>query len=51
MNEMRLSEYEHYRCNEAIFSTSREDIPDICKKYRFSISVNVHGGAYGKLQI
>lgn len=46
MSELRRAEYERYRCNEAYLTPLHGDVPDICKKYHFSISVNVHGGAY-----
>nr|XP_024218763.1 laminin subunit beta-1 isoform X2 [Halyomorpha halys] len=46
-NERRRKEYDDFRCNEAFFTQLHgNNISDICKKYHFSISVNIHGGAY-----
>ncbi|KAJ9579192.1 hypothetical protein L9F63_024702, partial [Diploptera punctata] len=48
-NEIRRQEYERYRCGQASYSAQKGAIPDICKKYHYSIGFYVHGGAYSKL--
>lgn len=45
-NEIRRQEYERYRCGQAFFSVVKGNIPDVCKKYYYSIGFYVHGGAF-----
>jgi hypothetical protein len=47
-NEIRRQEYERYHCGQAFFSVVKGNIPDVCKKYHYSIGFYVHGGAFCK---
>jgi coxsackievirus/adenovirus receptor len=47
-NEIRRQEYERYRCGQAFYSVVKGNIPDLCKKYHYSIGFYVHGGAFCK---
>lgn len=45
--ENRKDEYLHYRCGSVFFTVSQgRDIPDICKKYHYSIGYYAYGGAF-----
>lgn len=45
-NENRRQEYEHYRCGTAFYTVVKGHVPDVCKKYHYSIGFYVHGGAF-----
>ncbi|XP_012252560.2 laminin subunit beta-1-like [Athalia rosae] len=46
--EVRLREYEAYRCGEVFYDLygKPQDVPDICKKYHYSIGTYVFEGAH-----
>uniref|UniRef100_A0A1B6DHB4 Laminin subunit beta-2 n=1 Tax=Clastoptera arizonana TaxID=38151 RepID=A0A1B6DHB4_9HEMI len=45
-NENRRREYEHYNCGSAFYTVVKGYTEDVCKKYHYSISYYVHGGAF-----
>ncbi|XP_075218526.1 laminin subunit beta-1-like [Lycorma delicatula] len=45
-NINRLKEYEHYRCRDQFLNVVKGEIPDVCKKYDYSIGFYVFGGAF-----
>lgn len=47
-NEQRLEEYKHYRCKEAYYTVLRDNIPDVCEKYHYSIGFYYLNGAFCK---
>ncbi|XP_074646812.1 laminin subunit beta-1-like [Tubulanus polymorphus] len=40
--ERNKIEFERYRCRELLMSVLRHDLPEICKKFFFSISASIH---------
>ncbi|EEC18262.1 laminin beta 1 chain, putative [Ixodes scapularis] len=47
-NEYRRDEFERFRCGQAFYTVRRgsSSVPDICKKYLYSIGFYVYGGAH-----
>jgi laminin, beta 1 len=50
VNEMKKEEYERYRCHQMFQNVVKENIPEICKQFYYSIGYFVHDGAYGQLK-
>ena len=36
-NEYRRQEFERYRCGQAYYTVTKPPVPDICKKYLYSV--------------
>jgi len=47
---MKKEEYERYRCHQMFQNVVKENIPEICKQFYYSIGYFVHDGAYGQLK-
>lgn len=46
--DSRKEEFDRYNCGQLYHAASRENIPEICKKYYNSIGFYVYNGAFGK---
>ena len=48
VNERDKIEFERYRCRDYVMAPSKENIPEVCKKYYVSIAASIHERALGE---